>query len=292
MPIGSGAVYANAGLTLASQLGTQPDEEYIGLDPSAPLQHLTATDHGDLGNVFVPSDFSWDGRWNGSAAFLRPDLDTVWQGQPLVLNKRGAPSWDMTTPHSSVSLSQDAGMLGGHGGSGLSTVGGSIRDGELSGPDPIRHALKIEIDCKQYCYFNGVGSSHRWPAIQEDDPVDGVRYGGTNPKLMPGALLALPRSFDVSTLANPQARKIATALQNYGAYVVDETAGDYYSFCVEYRALNEWHGGQGWYPGTVDTTEANELQSLYPKLQIIDNNGPASVGGGGTPLVEKAPPFN
>jgi hypothetical protein len=137
-----------------------------------------------------------------------------------------------------------------------------------------------------------VNQSHRWPAVQEDDPVDGTRYGGTNPKLMPGALLALPKSFDVSTLNTGQARKVAQALKDYGAYVVDETAGDYYAFAVEYKALDEWKAGQGWYPGTVDPAVSADFQKLYPAMKIIDNNSATSVGGGGTPLVQTAPPFN
>ena len=292
MPIGSGAVYADAGLKTSPQAGTQPDEEYLGLDPAAPLKTVASGDKGVLGQAHVPSTFSWDGRWNGSAAFLRPDGDTVWQGQPLVLSARRDPSWAMTYPSAPVSLSQDAGTYGAHGGSGLSTVGGSIRDGELSSPDPIRHALKMEIDCRAYCYFAGVNKSHRWPAVVEDDPVNGTRYGGTNPKLMPGALLALPKSFDVSRLTTGQGRKVAQAMKDYGAYMVDETAGDYYAFGVEIKALDEWHAGRGWYPGTVDPAVSADFQKMYPALKIIDNNGPTAVGGGGTPLVQKAPPFN
>ena len=215
----------------------------------------------------------------------------MWQGQPLVLKAGGDPRWDMTFPASPVSLTKDKGTLGAHGGSGLSTVGGSIRDGELSGRGRIRHALKMNIDCAQYCYYAGVGKSHRWPAVQEDDPVDKNRYGGSNPSLMPGALLALPPRFDLSTLETRQGRKIAWTLKNYGAYVVDETAGDYYAFGVSVDALDEWRGGRGWFAGTADPKVMADLQSLYPALKIIDNNGPKSVGGGGTRRQPLAPPF-
>lgn len=291
MPLGSEAVYVGAGLRRSTNQQTQPDEEFIGLDPNDPVKALTSDDDGALGKVHVPPDFSWDGRWNGSAAFLRPDDDTVWQGQPLVLAAGGNPEWSMTSPADPVSLTKSKGRLGAHGGSGLSTVGGSLRDGELSGPGRIRHALKINIDCAQYCYYAGVGRSHRWPAVQEDDPVDRARYGGSNPSLMPGALLALPPGFDRSTLDSRQGRKLAWTLKNYGAYVVDETAGDYYAFAVEVDALDEWRGGRGWFAGTADPEVMADLQSIYPKLKVIDNNSPTSVGGGGTRRQPLAPPF-
>jgi hypothetical protein len=291
MPLGSDAVYVDAGLRRSGSRQTQPDEEFIGLDPTDPLRALSSDDDGALGKVHVPPDFSWDGRWNGSAAFLRPDGDTVWQGQPLILDAGGNPRWDMTSPSAPVSLTRSKGRLGAHGGSGLSTVGGSIRDGELSGPGRIRHVLKMNLDCVQYCFYAGVGHSHRWPAVQEDDPLTRQRYGGTNPSLMPGALLALPRGFRVSTLESRQARKLAWTLKNYGAYVVDATGGDFFAFAVEIDALDEWRGGRGWFAGKPVPAVMADLQSIYPKLKIIDNNGPTSVGGGGTPRQPLAPPF-
>ena len=259
----------DAGLRRSGNRQTQPDEEFIGLDPSDPVKKLTADDDGALGKAHVPPDLSWDGRWNGGAAFLRPDDETVWQGQPLVLAAGGSPRWTTTSPSRPVSLTTSKGNSGAHGGSGLSTVGGSIRDGELSGPGRIRHALKINIDCAQSLVLAGVGHSHRWPAVQEDDPLDRERYGGSNPRLMPGALLALPRHFHVSELKSYQGRKLAWALKNYGAYVVDETAGDYYAFAVEVDALDEWRGGRGWFAGKAVPAVMADLQALYPEAAAI-----------------------
>jgi hypothetical protein len=291
MPLGSDAVYVDAGLRRSGARQTQPDEEFIGLDPTDPVKKLTSEEDGALGKVHVPADMSWDGRWNGAAVFLRPDGDTVWQGQPLVLSPGGNPRWTATTPSSPVSLTKSKGILGAHGGSGLSAIGGSIRAGELPGRGRIRHALKINIDCAQYCYYAGVGHSHRWPAVQEDDPLDRQRYGGSNPSLVPGALLALPPGFHVKKLRSHQGRKIAWTLKNYGAYVVDETAGDYYAFAVEVDALDEWHGGRGWFAGKPVPAVMADLQTIYPRLKIIDNNGPKSIGGGGTRRQPLAPPF-
>ncbi len=89
-----------------------------------------------------------------------------------------------------------------------------------------------------------------------------------------------------------QARKVAQALKDYGAYVVDETGGDYYAFSVDAAALDEWHGGAVPAGGTSDPATMADLQVLYPALQIIDNSGPLAVGGGGeTRRAPWAPPF-
>ena len=108
---------------------------------------------------------------------------------------------------------------------------------------------------------------------------------------MPGALLALPPRFDRSALRSKQGRKIAWTLKNYGAYVVDETAGDFYAFAVEVDALDEWRGGRGWFAGTADPAVMADLQAIYPRLKIIDNNSPTSIGGGGVRRQPLAPPF-
>ncbi len=316
MPIGSGAQYVNSGLQQSGQQWTQPDEEYIGLNPNDPLKNLTSGDEGALGQVRVPGNYAWDGRWNGGAAFLQPDGDHFWQGQPLTLTQGGNPSWNDTFPHIdpvtrqwqsdawAYSLSQDDGMYGAHGGSHLGTVGGTIRESDLTGTDPIRHALKMNVWGQKYLYDAGCGGfcgGFRWPAATSDDyGSEDNNYGQMNPQLASpnpamkmGALLALPPTFDVNTLQSAQAKKIAQALKDYGAYIVDDTAGDYYAFGVEYNALDEWQGGDGWYSISPESaTVAADLQSVYTQLKVVDNNGPNNVGGGGTPRQPLAPPFS
>ena len=59
----------------------------------------------------------------------------------------------------------------------------------------------------------------------------------------------------------------------------------------EIDALDEWRGGRGWFAGKPVPAVMADLQSIYPKLKIIDNNSRTSVGGGGTPRQPLAPPF-
>ena len=72
------------------------------------------------------------------------------------------------------------GALGAHGGSGLSSVGGTIRLGELL-PDapPITHALKLEFYAHEYYHYGTADSCYSWPATGCDGYAATV-YNGSN----------------------------------------------------------------------------------------------------------------
>ena len=115
-----------------------------------------------------------------------------------------------------------SGIRGGHGGSGMSSIGGSIRRGELTSSQPIRHALKINLWAQRYLYYSSSNPGYRWPSDRADSYAAN-QYKGTNPKLVMGTLLAIPpvvteKSLDLQT---PAGRKLFQALQNYGGYADD-----------------------------------------------------------------------
>jgi hypothetical protein len=70
------------------------------------------------------------------------------------------------------------------------------------------------------------------------------------------------------------------AFQDYGAYVVDDTYWDVHAIDLDYNA----EFGDG---GSFD----DDMQKLFQMLNVVDNNGPSSIGGGGTPRAPLAPPF-
>lgn len=141
---------------------------------------------------------------------------------------------------------------GGHAGSGLSAIGGSVRLGELTGTAAITHALKVNIACPDYCYAGTRsnpeptpidGAGYRWPAIRRD--VSGT-YGRSVDGLQMGSLIGLPCNPDASNvcqltfdnisapsnripsgcptgagLTTSLAKKLFKALQDWGAYVAD-----------------------------------------------------------------------
>ncbi len=272
MPIGSGAVYVPAGIQPANAWAGEitTDDEYIDLNPSDPMRSLNGG-----GMVHVPADMSADGGWNGVSAFLTQD-GRVAQGQPLVLTPGGNPRWDYTYP--TVDLYGD-GIDGAHGGSGLSSFGGSIRKGELSSADPLRHALKVNLNAKRFISYGG-GNCYRWPARHCDAYASPSAYAGGVPALRMGALLALRADVDISALGlqSAQARKIARALQDYGAYVADDTAWDVHAIDIEKGA--EFGDGGSFH---------QDLQRVFTMLNVVDNNSAMNIGGGGTPRVPLAP---
>jgi hypothetical protein len=60
-------------------------------------------------------------------------------------------------------------------------------------------------------------------------------YGGSNPALQPGSLLALPPSVNINALGLRSVPGLAFAwtLQNYGMYVVDNLGQDAATLCTE-----------------------------------------------------------
>lgn len=279
MPIGSNAVYVPAGIEYAGGWSGQitRDEELIGVNPNDPLKSLNGEEW-----VHVPPSMEHDGSWNGCAVFLRDDNNTIVQGQPLELSPGGNPSWeyDYTFFGNDEYLSlYGEGRGGCHGGSGLSGIGGSLRPGELNGPSPIRHVLKINLWAKRFlsCQSNG----YRWPAYRADAYMDCGSYGGDNPALRMGSLLAIHPSVNCDTaVSSGHARKLCHALQDYGAYVVDDTYWDVHAFALDANA--EFGDGGSFH---------DDMQDLFQILHVVDNNSATNLGGGGTPRAPLAPPF-
>ncbi len=272
MPVGSGAVYVPAGIQPANAWYGEitTDDEFIGLNPTDPLRSL----NGGSTMVHVPGGMSHDGSWNGVAGFLGTDGRTVHQGQPLALAAGANPSWQYTYP--SVDIKGDC-IAGAHGGSGLSSFGGSIRRGELSSSAPLHHALKVNLYAKRF--LSCASGGYRWPASHADAYESCTTYGGSVPALRMGSLLALPPS-TVCAQASMQARKLCAAFRDYGAYVSDDSYWDVHAVAVEQGA----EFGDG---GSFHT----EMMAVFSALDVIDNSAPGAVGGGGTPRVALAPPL-
>jgi hypothetical protein len=240
------------------------DIEDISVDPAFPVKTLDA-DGRDVA-VHTDPELTADGSWNHCSTFLVDDgsRHAVVQGQPLKLEAGGDPSFEFGWPE--VSLTS-TGLPGCHGGSGLSGLGGSVRVGEVSGAAPIRHALKISLNCKRTC--STAGGGFRWPATKADGYFED-QYGGTLDGVRMGSLLAVPPDTDIAGLRNPDVRKIAEAMRTYGAYVVDDTSGrSTNSLSVQAGAESE-----------LPNIDSEEMQELFGMLDLVDNNTAATPGGG------------
>jgi hypothetical protein len=317
-PIGSGARYVAADIPVHDRI--QPEEEIIVLTPTAPKVDIVQNNAGwnrnkercesTTGkiietNVPIPPDFSTDPGYlgktpNQSAAILLEDGHTIIQNQPF---HRCGPGGVATSGHSAarVDLYGEA-IEGSHGGSGLTAIGGSIRSGELTKGGVLRHAIKLTFYAKQAFYYRADEADgkpgYRWPAIKADGYANPTTYAGTNPEVQIGSLLCLKPDYNIAALATEPARIIAKALQDYGAYIVDDAAWSSVSFEVEWgpggRVVDEFKRTWGYDLGTrldAGTPWANDVKDIMENLYVVANNSPAAKGGGGGPRQPKAPPF-
>lgn len=319
MPIGSNAVYVAANLPAVPGNDSwapmpQIDEEHIIMKPTAPMtavyyssagwsgQNRCNATGGVLLNVPIPSGYViGSGVTNSSAVALQADGRTLIHMQPLARCSAGGAATALVT-FPAVDL-YGTGITGSHGGSGMSAIGGSLRVGELRpGSQGPKHALKVNIYAKESLFrCTNRSDCYRWPATNADSYAVGW-YGAisnnSNSAMKMGALLAIPASRDINSLGleTAPAKQLAWTLQNYGAYIVDDTYGA--SF-----ALNVENGPDGSLPAQFkadygidfeqrvnsNTGWSRDMQRLSQALSVVNNNSPTSIGGGGTPRQPLAP---
>ena len=321
MPIGSGAMYVAANLPATpggDVWSPMPlvDNERIVLRPKATLTPVNYSDAGwsgknrcnatggQLASVPMPSDYVVsNSNTNESATFLMPDARTLVQLQPFTRCNAGGPATSYVK-FNPVDLYGD-GASGAHGGSGLSAFGGSLRVGELRpGSQGPRHALKLILYAKQVLFrCTTYSQCYRWPATVADGYAVGF-YGtdgnNANTAMKMGALLAIPAARSISSLAleTEPGRQLAWTLQNYGAYIVDDSYGPGFGFAAESgpdgSMPSQFQADYG-YPLAQrvngNTPWTRDVQRLQQALYVVDNNGPGSIGGGGTPRQPLAPAF-
>lgn len=316
MPIGSNAKYTDVSIE-SKGLGVDTDWFIVTKesDPLVPTYlpgawgegRATGTTpqpqaqwHPELGepmhvpyDLIIPDAITSGGVYftpNNSSAFLHPDGRTLDQFNVTTRTEKGGPLYGYRVTQQDI---YGDGAYGGHLGSGLSSIGGSIRKGELLNDEPIHHALKLDIWGK-YLYYNPNEGTpgYRWPAILADGAAPS-NYQGTNPALEMGALLAIPPSVTAESLGltTKAGQKIFNALQDYGAYVVDDSGWDYNYIAVEREAELEYEAATG---RTInDDTALNEdFNKIIAAVEAVDNNSSISIGGGGTPRQPLAPPLD
>lgn len=319
MPIGSNAVYVDAGIGAATQGGMIIDEDIIILEPDAPLKDVVKHNAGwnsDLircdnivepievlfHQVPVPNTFFTDPNYEGltpnhSAAILMSDKASIKQTQPFhVCHPNGELVSEFT--FSDGHLLEGNGIRGAHGGSEMSSLGGTVRIGELVPGGVIRHALKIDIFTTPYLYYdeNENTPGYRWPASRADEGAEEL-YQGTNPAMEMGALVALKPDFNINNLNTEPARILAQAFMDYGAYIVDDTAWDVYAIATEYgpngRVKDEFLSVWGFpiVEADLNSSWSQDMRSIFMNLHVVNNNSTNNIGGGGTPRQPLAPPF-
>jgi hypothetical protein len=105
-----------------------------------------------------------------------------------------------------------------------------------------------------------------------------------------GALLALPPRATAERLGVGSAtgRKIVAALRDYGGYVVDDSGLDAVNLCVEHGAAADVARRIG-HALEADPGLQADMARIVAALAVVDDNGPASVGGHGARRAPWAP---
>ncbi|MEM7340550.1 MAG: hypothetical protein AAF467_17970 [Actinomycetota bacterium] len=327
LPLGSGARYLPADIEPPGW-GPGIDEDVLFLDPDAPLRRINRTTvgwertptrcGGLVAGVFqfggdalpVTPGFTTEPTYtnntpNHAGAFLEPDGRTIRQSQPVHVCSDGRVVTKVDYPDDDI-ISGD-GIRGAHGGSGMSSLGGTLRLHDLEKGE-INHALKLTIQAARYLSQNEGG--YRWPAWKADSyvnapPTASCYYGGTNPAVRMGALLALPPDFDTDALDTELGQMLGDALQTYGGYVVDDVCWDKFLIATEWgpqgRVTDEVERRWGiemqsrekatCTSSTPNCRYARDIGAIVDALHVIDNNTPSTPGGPGTRIAPCAPPF-
>jgi len=319
MPIGSKAVYVDAKLQPALISNMTVDEDYIVMTPNEQLMEIYKSDAGWsrkksrcektgdlLYSVPIPQNFivspkTWNGATpNAGIAVLMPDGRTIKQNQPF------AHCEDVNYATTGYLFEdQDIygnGLYGAHGGSGLSAIGGTLRVGELTPTSgPIRHALKINLFGSKNIYYDCETKGYRWPACKSDDYAEKYYYKERTYPIVKacrmGALLALPAKLNIDSLKleTEPAKILAKAFQDYGAYIVDDTFWDVNAIATEWgpngRFSEEFEKNWGFKMShqSIDHPWSRDIEKIFAKLHVVDNNSATSIGGGGIPRAPLAP---
>lgn len=308
MPIGSAAQYvpANMSASWSDPYASMPfpDEDVIILKPTAPLVDVReSTWDGNRCNVIgtrvfarvpIPTNFTNpSSNHNMASGILMPNGRTIVNVQPLTRCAVGGVATSIVRwPDSDI---YGDGIDGAHGGSGMSSLGGTLRLGELRpGSQGPRHALKLTVFMGEGHKCTTFANCYRWPARTADGYALS-RYGAARPgpvAFKMGALLALPPSINIGSLGleTEPGRQIAWTMQNYGGYVVDDSYGGQFGITTEVgpdgRFISQFKADYGidfWQRTNGGSPWMRDIQRIVRALHIVDNNSAQSIGGGGNP---------
>jgi hypothetical protein len=222
-----------------------------------------------------------------ASAFLQPDRRTLVSYSATARCTPGGALHGVWSGETSI---YGDGIAGGSAASGMSSIGGSIRTGELTGSAPIRHALRLGVGSR-YLFYDAATGGRRWPASHAGDRARD-RYAGTVEALRTGALLALPPSATAARLGvrSKAGKKVLAALRDYGGYVVDDSGLDAVDLGVEHRASVDFRKRRG-HDVEADAGLRADLARIVRALAVVDDNSAATIGGSGSRRAAWAPPL-
>jgi hypothetical protein len=311
-PIGSDALYSGANFEDANHVGVDI-QHILELSNSYPDRNVLGTEVWGAGRCegkqFLGFTLQVPDNWivpdagespygltpNSNFAFRLPESDIIFEGLQVTRCIEGGPVYMpiwMQYPNNRKYQSIKGNGIegGGQGASGMSSLGGTIRLGELTGDEPIRHVIKINPWAGKYCYYHDTLPGYKWPA-QSADNYAKDNYGGKDPGIVMGSLFAIHPNIHVDSigLTTIAGRKLFFTMQNYGVYFTEDAAWDTWDIIIERDAELEFETTYGF--SMSSETWRIELNKLMKALSVVINNSPSQIGGGGIPIQPLAPPF-
>lgn len=262
-PIGSNAIYVHANFEPAGHTGLDI-QHIMELNHEYPEQKVLGTEVWGPGRCngteYIGFSIRVPDKWvvpdagnspygltpNSNFALRLPASDMVFEGSLITRCAEGGPvylpGW-MKYPNNRKYQDIKGNGLngGGQGASGMSALGGTIRKGELVGLSPIRHAIKVNPWAKKYCYYSDTLKGYKWPAKSADNYAS-TTYGGTDPNILMGSLLAIPPGISANSigLKTVPGKKLFFAMQNYSVYFTEDAAWDTWDIIIERDAELEF----------------------------------------------------
>jgi hypothetical protein len=220
-------------------------------------------------NTFTVDDTT-SGTWYSFGGFHWTGSDTASASQAS------------TEPDTGSGITQD--------GSNFDEGVGTLRESDLQA-GTIDHMLRIEIPTSMAEAVGGSFSdlaSYVWPQTQEDgfavNGNGGTPYSGTIPY---GATIGIPQGTPepANVAANAGANMLWQALQDHGAMIRDTTGASGNNIVIQ--ADQNVNSSDPLVQG-MDQYGAQ----IMAATEILTNQGPNSVNGGGTPVVPLDPPVS
>lgn len=313
LPIGENAVYKPANFEAASNVGVDIQHLLITSASDPEQLVLSSPDFGsgrctgtkNLGfSIRVPNNWivpdagnsPYGNTPNSNFAILLPNGTDVFEGSVIARCEQSGPihlpEWMQYEDNRKVSSITSDGMQGGgQGASGMSALGGTIRLGEFTSNEHIRHAIKINPWAEKYVHYSEEIPGWKWPAIQADNYAPSLYNKDADPDILMGSLFAIPPSITVESIGitTEPGKKLFFTLQNYGMYFTEDAAWNVWDIIVERDVEIEFEQEFGF--SMSSQIWLNEMNKLMQSIHVITNNTPNTISGGGNRLQPLAPSF-
>lgn len=229
-------------------------------------------------NYIVHKEYEgpYGGTPNSTFAFMMLDRNRILQGQVLCRPTNTGPVYMPWWAYNKFQRLYGDGRKDnqGHGATGLSAIGGTLRNGDLTvtgkTPDGV---IKIMVNARRYLHYDwNTKKGSRWPAGNSDNYRE--EYGGSNPALKMGSLLTFDGTTQVrrSWMKTDPGRRIYDTVKKYGAYIVEDSNRDAYALVMTEDEYWAFRNRFGYSPHQYSGSWHSDINDVMNALEVVDNN--------------------